>query len=175
MLTQKAASVHHVRTQYTTAPALLTPHSGYTELDRRDTNQAWPGRPLYLKSGWAGKFAGHCSTVALPGLGCDSSGSHAYRSQAFLHQRHLYSSYLLVPMCAFLHTYQAPIKSYFQVCLHTHRDTESGKTNTRLLTTASWEARLRGFLDLLSVHQHLLSPRKTYYLSLSKQTAFFKE
>lgn len=56
MLTQKAASVHHVRTQYTTAPALLTPHSGYTELDRRDTNQAWPGLPLYLKSGWAGKF-----------------------------------------------------------------------------------------------------------------------
>lgn len=111
MLTQKAAIVHCVWVQYATAPALLTPHSGHTELVRRDKNQAWPGPPLFLKSGWAGKFASHCGTTALPGLGWDSSGSHAYRSQAFLHLVHIYSSYLLVPVCAFLHTYQAPIKS----------------------------------------------------------------
>lgn len=109
MLTQKAAIVHRVQIQYTTAPAYTTLRAH--RASSLDTNQAWPGPPLFLKSGWAGKFASHCSTTALPGLGWDSSGSHAYRSQAFLHLVHIYSSYLLVPVYAFLHTYQAPIKS----------------------------------------------------------------
>lgn len=93
---------------------------------------------------WAGRLVSHCIVVA------GTSWFHLGLQQATCLQQQSFSvssgpSIVIthLSMCTSLYTKQASIKNDFKVCLHLYRGNDSRKTNTKPLTTASWEVRLR--------------------------------